>query len=119
MNALLQLAERCEAAEGADRELDWAIFDLVATNPQRCGYMELGLQAVPAYTASLDAAMTLVPEGWNGRLEWCRGAGYADLAHVKAGRGFEDCRPAKTAALALCAAALRARALQSKDTHDE
>ena len=64
--------------------------------------------AAPAFTASLDAAMTLVPEGWATRLAvedrhshswgWTLRGGYGVDAHGRAA----------TPALALTAAALRA-----------
>ena len=54
---LLALAERVEAATGADRELDAAI--LAACWDCRGKPTDLG----PRYTASLDAAMSLVPSG--------------------------------------------------------
>lgn len=76
MTDLLDLAARCEAAEGPDRELDCAIDALLGwrqmPNPTHAGGlidMMIGpdgkteRRTVPAYTASLDAAMTLVPEG--------------------------------------------------------
>ena len=74
---------------------------------------------VPAYTASLDAAMSLVPEGWT----------YVSLEVCAKGKPTQHCRAsverlvgpdeidervagyAPTPALALCAAALRARGL--------
>ncbi len=91
------LAERCEAATGPDRELDLLIMRYA---------MNIGGAAENAdrYTASLDAAMTLLasddqalcdfvlnrPSAVNvGNTKWVHGA---------------------TPALALCAAALRARA---------
>ena len=72
---------------------------------------------IPPYTASLDAAMTLVPEGWT----WCI------PGHAKP---LWDCRvtsivdglvslplpqPCATPALAVCAAALKARARAQHD----
>lgn len=64
---------------------------------------------VPAYTASIDAAMTLVPEGVN----WTMGGGGKECAIViiSAGQGLTDAAHgfAATPALALCIAALRAR----------
>jgi hypothetical protein len=67
------------------------------------------------YTASLDAALTLVPEGW----EWAAGAdlrlfhGAAAWARVfpvgEQQRGTGNCLAAAPA-LALCIAALKARA---------
>jgi hypothetical protein len=134
---LLGLADRCEQATGPDRELDceiWADANdlklewqgncLVAGIEGVIGWIDpgehsrnfstnrsaTGPAAIPAYTASLDAAMTLVPEGYNGRLGWCKGAGYAELFNVAAGEGKGETHAAATPALALCAAALRARA---------
>ncbi len=116
----LELAERCEKAEGPDRELD-----------ARIHYEMMGLSTVYSiddflvsdisknhpkrYTASLDAALTLVPEGWwvqhLGKITtgwWCRlGIEGRSLMYV-----------AKTPALALCAAALRARAALEEHTKE-
>ena len=47
-----ELAQRCERATGPDRELDVLIGELIETWPSKL------------WTASLDAAMTLVPEGF-------------------------------------------------------
>ena len=161
-DALLKLAERCEAAEGADRELDSAIaLGLPSwTYGEKAGRFynagpkydgaddRIGFEAddgstvvpgnapdmmVPDFTASLDAAMTLVPEGWRwimreacpdkanpnergffARLEtrdfesvtWGKGSDW--LTDVVAGQDVYVW--AATPALALCAAALRARA---------
>ncbi len=62
---LLSLAERVEASAGPDRELDCRIycalsgggFDTYATVVP-----DFNDWTTPFYTASLDAAMTLVPE---------------------------------------------------------
>lgn len=77
MTDLLILAERVESATGPDRELDGQIAEIAEpwrVAQTRCireadgawGHIDdkLLFQAIPAYTASLDAAMTLVPEGW-------------------------------------------------------
>lgn len=52
----MTLPQRIEAAEGADRLLD---FDIAKEVFGR----SIG---VAKYTASVDAALTLVPEGWTG-----------------------------------------------------
>jgi hypothetical protein len=130
MNAetLLQLAERCEKATGPDRELDDAIL-LAAHGGSRPMRPVEGMQNAvttfhPHYTTSLDAAMALAPEGWwltldryivsdePNQLTWrawfnrlvgdLEGSGPAYSQKVLA--------PGATAALALTAAALRARA---------
>ena len=73
--ALLDLAARCEQATGADRELDAAIAKAVgADHGQKTGWCngdngdyfvidECSLH----YTASLDAAMTLLPSNFSGQ----------------------------------------------------
>lgn len=99
--SLIALAERCEAATGPDRELDKRIF-LHAGD-----FSEALREMPPAYTASLDAAMTLVPKGWYWRTDQGRNAGGACF---KADSHEQIFTLADAPALALCAAALRARA---------
>jgi len=101
--ALLELAHSCETEE-PHALLDAAIHAAVF------GAMDL-VDALPAYTTSLDAAVTLVPEG-KGFMMRSYGDGVAsaiieNTPHA-AIRGVA--RVASGAALALCAAALRARA---------
>ena len=130
-DALIELAKRCEAATGPDRELDGAIDRLFHRRPvngdydedegciwRECdGYSGLCVRSdgfarnsfcAKDYTASLDAAMTLVPEGF----DWIIGRTNGGLTiHAEVGgRGDEFQRFGETPALALCAAALRARA---------
>jgi hypothetical protein len=80
--ALLSLADRCEQATGADRELDALVWltCVPGTTRNELRYIHKAtgkecvidetrdanrcLIVVPAYTASVDAAMTLVPSGW-------------------------------------------------------
>jgi hypothetical protein len=115
---LLALAERCEQAAWPDRELDAEIaWMLTAQDRKRLGPPDLrreiwhaGLPTPawvpfenvssfhPHYTASLDAAVTLVPDG-------CGWMVMSSAAKV----GVWPSHGA-TPALALCAAALRARA---------
>jgi hypothetical protein len=119
---LLELAERCEQALSADRELDCRIhcaieglsFDAcLAVVPNLADWIAL------YYTASLDAAMTLVPEplpGWRrSRFELAHSSGdpawFAKLLYLGPPIKMIDAHGiAATPALALCAAALRARA---------
>jgi hypothetical protein len=119
---IIALAERCEKATGPDRELDAQIW--VAVTPA-CTRRELRgihkatgkeqiidetrepdgrLIIVPAVTASLDAAMTLVPEGWGYSI--CPTS--ALLTRSTSDHGVMA--RAATPALALTAAALRAKA---------
>jgi hypothetical protein len=122
--SLLALAERCERAEGPDRrldaEIDWTARDergawYVAEN-YRGGFSHVSgwwrdaddrSHKAPEYTASLDAALTLVPEGWAWELSHNSAPG--GYAKVYQELGYEQASSAAaTPALALCAAALRA-----------
>ena len=97
------IAERIEALEVGNRAVDWEIHC-------RNGLDGVGgYGAHPRYTASLDAAMTLVPERWVWSINQ-----FPDKASAYC--VSEDgviARPRKqyqaTPALALCAAALRAQ----------
>ena len=133
-NDMISLAERCEAATGGDREIDRAIGRIAgAAKEQPDGtwmtYHEDGYTHSinpPAYTASLDAAMTLVPDGWDwavgtGRKQHMTENGKRPWAWCAPGQNFampQDLPLAATPALALCAASLRARALSTARTPD-
>lgn len=120
---LIELAERCERLTGPCRETD--VLILIAALGYRDvmgdgsifdrgndGYWTLEgdekNRTLPSPTASLDAALTLVPETYDWRLRHTNG-GLTNHAKV-GGNGREYERFAETPALALCAAALRARA---------
>lgn len=98
---LLALAERCEQAMGPDRKLEIEIGHIAHPNAM----------ITREYTASLDAALTLVPEGFVTNLGNDTGAAWA---HVWSdGPDYDGMIPgsrAVTMPLALCAAALRSRA---------
>ncbi len=104
---MLALAGRVEQANGPERELDFDIADAVLgpiKPPYRRGYCE-------KYTASLDAAMTLVPQGQDWYVTSIRPlTGRFAGAIYKGSEPSMDYAEAATPALALCAAALRARA---------
>lgn len=135
---LIALAERCEAATGPDRELDclthcavngWEVryeglnifADMGPTmsrilvgwldpgKVQRNFSMTSNSMARP-YTASLDAALTLVPTDWHVDLRGVNRSWGAFLNATADGQFGEASATAATPALALCAAALRARA---------
>jgi hypothetical protein len=138
----LELAERCEKATGPQRELDVAIAiecgpaakrleSLMAGSPHNTvaeiakeADRESPLVCIPSYTASLDAALTLVPEGWfvhsitefNQRTWEVSLRGPDELRFAKGPEAWANSRTkgnergVATPALALCAAALRARA---------
>ena len=121
---LLALADCCEQAAGPDRELDaeiavalfggkviwYTMSAYPARRVQNSDYIG-GSQnaAIPVYTESLDAAVTLVPDGWtwgrfhSGTVECMTLNGPDNSILVERGEGIST-------ALALCAAALRARA---------
>lgn len=129
-----KLIERIEGASGGSRELDDEIAFAVSAMGERvpCGHTfnritghKSGI-AARHYTTSIDAAMTLVPEGWRvSKLEqhWRTGRWIAQLSErptegqLKAfddgktiGWNTADTSPdAATPALALVVAALRSR----------
>jgi hypothetical protein len=134
---LLMLAERCERATGPSRHLDMQIFIVLDPNAQhivgqkpgpfpqkaiygpRSSFWDWAMdedkelpQFAPilAYTASLDAALTLVPEGRR-RIEFGTYEGGRAWAYVHTNADIiGETDDAPTEAVAICAAALRARA---------
>lgn len=101
-----QLIQKLEAATEGSKRLDYEIW-------RNTGGAELSDwedRIWPAYTTSLDAALSLVPEG----LSW-----FAEMnnGNAHAGAHWPKCDPASqfghaaTAPLALCIAALKARSL--------
>lgn len=145
MNELLSLAERCEVATGPDREIDAAICvialgyveqpfkvkgwrDFETPDGYRASFRaegpnwELGWGwkphfEIPPYTASVDAALTLVPEGkgrWPQQEYISPNPNDAKSRH-RVTLWCEGKRPVRgkhptSFALAICAAALRAKA---------
>jgi hypothetical protein len=103
VSALLELAERCEAATDADIELDLDITKAL-------GLAGRSALTLTRFTASIDAALTLVPEGWDRQVAYWARTGLARAWLVRDGKTTEG--NAKTEALAICAAALRARTTQ-------
>ena len=107
---LLELAARCEAATGPNLAVDVAIENACV---EPTGFPKKWIAL--AYSKSLDAAMTLVPEGWM----------VANISQTDAGTWWAELRKGyitsysavamsghykvATPALALTAAALRAR----------
>lgn len=109
---LLRLADRCEAAAGGDLDLDETISRTLLLTFSWSHH-------VLRYTSSVDAALALVPDGagleitryWIGSRD-----GPVWSAEISTGgvpdnpRRVYDCYDASTTALAITAAALRARA---------
>jgi hypothetical protein len=119
------LIERLEKATGPDRELDAEIFIEVTPGVKDAGRIDRdggvvgwwpkdgpyeSARITPDYTSSIDAALTLVPEGAVWTLEasraWVRILDGDDVSEFQA--GFNG-REAEATALALCIASLRAR----------
>ncbi|WP_376960134.1 hypothetical protein ABNQ39_20700 [Azospirillum sp. A26] len=67
-NDLTSLISRLEAAEGPSRELDRIIGSAMGYPPQPIdGGVDANIAwmgGLPHFTASIDQALTLVPEGW-------------------------------------------------------
>ena len=126
------LIRRCERASGADQTLDRDIWLAVVATAHERALVMAGRELHGAkeasfridwmadgarYTGSLDAAMSLVPEGWSvqfGRGWRCdieRGKSWASVMDVQYGPPTVsgECENVATPALALCVAALRAR----------
>jgi hypothetical protein len=126
LTTLLALAERCEQAAGPDRELDAEIALAIGYTREKKGRQriawwrnpkgqQLGYDGwhnfPPSFTASLDAAVTLVPEGWGYELRQGNSGARRALCRMWDGRGiWTRGTVAATPALALCAAALLAPA---------
>lgn len=115
---MLALAERVEALSGPDREVDDTIAAALFTGKHRVcvkglsdeaggmwmfTYPDGSIGSALRFTASLDAAMTLVPD--YAKDDWSLIGGRHWQAIVGPN---EDQADAATPALALCAAALRA-----------
>ena len=114
---MTKLADKIEALEGPSREVDAEIAIAVGRTLQvwrEGGHSMPGYWAddpPPTYTASLDAAMTLVPEGFYKSFAAIRfgdGLPFAEVVERKPPERIFSAYAA-TPALALCAAALRAR----------
>ncbi len=126
---LMALAERCETAEGPDRMLDAEIFAAVkgggwkAQVPGVCvrnsmswgNYQSTGC---PPFTGDVSQSLHIIPRNW----QWLAGnhphpnaACFPTDERYTTSSGEDDDGPwPKTVALALCAAALRARAMEAE-----
>lgn len=138
---LLALAERCEVATTGDRHLDTEILwnidrrrfltgywnaasgmprELTEMPSSKGGIGWIGAEcSAPTYTASLDAAVKVVPEGWGWSVNQPNAKALASglfkertpiMGEVQFGCDHRFAVACATPALALCAAALRARA---------
>lgn len=128
--ALVALIERLEKAEGPSRELDahigWHVGGwrghICPTPESVYDGVRKNKLPVSGYTGSIDAALTLVPEGWAWALHHhrdCSGSNADPIAKVSRVNWGEKENEAKfyksadgrgaTPAIALCIAALKAR----------
>lgn len=129
---LLELAAKCEAAEGPDRRADAAIAAVTnpglfgtpedarhyATYPElnRASFIYFASCGIPRFTASLDAATQLVPEGyhWSVGLDtafaWASVTHPADLHSFQGDDRHGESSECATPALALTSACLKALA---------
>ena len=137
MGNLLELAGICETAGSGDRELDATIWlaAIPGATRRKTGHTHTAsgkwcdidetrdstgrLITVPHYTSSIDAAMTLVPAGHSAdtqqRQRLLKSPEYIERAWAQIetpdGTEFIGNAIAASVPLAICAAALRARAL--------
>lgn len=106
-----ELIERLEKATGPDRELDGEIALLLDPDTRRVNPGRWVGNEVPAYTSSVDDALTLIPQGWRvgSIVEGAIGPWFVSLWDNSV-RHLAARSEAPTLPLALCIAALRARA---------
>ena len=134
ITSMRDLIAKIEAATGPDRVLDGDIWIAINGWQERDGCRipdgvwhrqdpndRIAFEAPPAFTASIDAALTLVPKGCGWSAHYVRPSDYAPFRGIaeafdESGNWLHDA-DAATPALALCAAALRAR-LAMRDTGD-
>lgn len=131
---LLGLADMVEAASRPDRELDaeiarscgwvaldkhqwWSAEHVADCRQRKVSKWKYATQSLPTFTASLDAALSLVPEGAGVEVQryWTSehdDAVWSAVAIVGMG-AVEESRDRPSAALALTAAALRALAQEA------
>ena len=103
---LAKLVTTLQSAKEGSEYLDYAIQRLFGT-----------AKPVPLYTRSIDAALTLLPEGWTihrlSQLSDCRGGFGGWIGEVYRASDamipYPATAPAASAPLALCIAALRLR----------
>ena len=121
MTSLTSLIERIEAATGPDQELDRLVhYHLAVVKSDRFteqSWIDLAKKQnwnAPHYSTSIDAALTLLPDGY----DWIIGnvnGHYGGTPYACV--GSTEQHYAATPALALVAAILRAR--QTEPHHDE
>ncbi len=112
------LIDRLEQLEGPDREADAAIAVTLPGAKHADVLSCAGCRCAPRFTESIDAALTLVPEG----LEWHVAGPNKRHGNGQAWAGVfgepfvgsENDSFAATPAIAICIAALRAQAMEDR-----
>lgn len=124
------LIERLENAAGPDRSLDADLYLLDFFPVDKC-LMDQVRASAPAYTSSIDAAITLIPKGWIWKVctccisddAWCvpdyNSPIHGDRLRREIGPAVKgditdegidvELRPSGRPAIAICIAALEAR----------
>ena len=103
---LAKLVSTLQSAKEGSEYLDYAIQRLFGT-----------MKPVPLYSRSLDAALTLVPEGWTihrlGQMSNCQGGFGGWIGEIYRARDamipYPSSAPAASAPLEICVAAMRVR----------
>jgi hypothetical protein len=109
---LAKLVSMLQCAKEGSEYLDYAIQRLFGT-----------AKPVPLYTRSIDAALTLVPQGWTihrvGQISDCQGGFAGWIGELYRAQDamipYPSSSPVASAPLALCIAALRIRLAESTD----
>jgi hypothetical protein len=115
MTHLTKLVTMLQSAKEGSEYLDYAIQRLFGT-----------AKPVPLYTRSIDAALTLLPEGWTihrlSHISDCQGGFAGWIGEVYRARDAmipHPCTaPSASAPLALCIAALRVRLAEGLDASE-
>ncbi len=112
MADLSKIIERLEKATGPDRALDEAIFEAVHGRKRHISTFEQvdPSETLPPYTSSVDAALTLVPEGWTRAVDATAPEMGIDVDLYPEPPGIVGTRGAHNSeSIATCIAALKAR----------
>ena len=117
MTDLIRLAERVEKLTGRDREVDLEIYRAIYPFPcvalSERAQDAFDREKAPKYSASLDAAMTLVPEGFKWRCGYSRHVPHnAEVVDYNSHKGTFIGESDSNRACALTAASLRSLAAQ-------
>jgi hypothetical protein len=112
---LAKLVSTLQSAKEGSEYLDYGIQRLFGT-----------MKPVPLYTRSLDAALSLVPEGWTihrlGQVSNCQGGFGGWIGEIYRARDamipYPSSAPAASAPLAICVAALRVRLAEHVDAEN-